>query len=215
MDTPPAPTAPMATADLSARVPHTDPSLITSYLVRARRWSFARYVVQCVVHAVTSLVDINVCGGKVLLVVKTGARKSHVMGTTGVLLGGVCLVIIPLLASDQVGNKLRLANQEFGSAARMLFGCDVETRCATIGFWCVGGMQRALRTYARPRPQTEEPRPTLTDNENKIRRKVEKAINPFFVKATYTLQMDIDEATEAKKHEATLAAYLKKQKIHA
>eukprot|EP00978_Attheya_sp_CCMP212_P023975 scaffold74634_cov52-Attheya_sp.AAC.1 len=27
--------------------------------------------------------------------------------------------------------------------------------------------------------------------------------------------MDIDEATEAKKHEATLAAYLKKQKIHA
>lgn len=31
----------------------------------------------------------------------------------------------------------------------------------------------------------------------------------------YSLQMDLDEATEAKKHEATLAAYLKRQKIQA
>jgi hypothetical protein len=44
---------------------------------------------------------------------------------------------------------------------------------------------------------------------------VKKAINPFFVKATYTLQMDLDEATEAKKHEATLTAYGKKQTIQA
>eukprot|EP00978_Attheya_sp_CCMP212_P012980 scaffold32372_cov35-Attheya_sp.AAC.1 len=58
----------------------------------------------------------------------------------------------------------------------------------------------------------KNPDPPLTDDENKIRREVEKAINPFFVKATYTLQMDLDEATEAKKHKATLATYLKKRR---
>jgi hypothetical protein len=61
----------------------------------------------------------------------------------------------------------------------------------------------------------KHPEPPLTDDEKKIRSEVEKAINPFFVKATYSLQMDLDEATEAKKHEATLAAYLKRQKIQA
>jgi hypothetical protein len=61
----------------------------------------------------------------------------------------------------------------------------------------------------------KNPNPPLTDDEKKILKEVEKAINPFFVKATYSLQMDLDEATEAKKHEATLAAYLKKQKIQA
>eukprot|EP00978_Attheya_sp_CCMP212_P036034 scaffold160638_cov49-Attheya_sp.AAC.1 len=61
-------------------------------------------------------VGVNVCGGKVLLVVKTGAGKSHVMQTPGILLGGVCLIIMALLAlgSDQVA-KLRSAIQEFGS----------------------------------------------------------------------------------------------------
>eukprot|EP00978_Attheya_sp_CCMP212_P039885 scaffold211807_cov71-Attheya_sp.AAC.1 len=56
------------------------------------------------IDAVTSLVDVDVCGGKLLLIVKTGAGKSHVMRTTGILLGGVCLIIMPLLAlgSDQV-----------------------------------------------------------------------------------------------------------------
>ncbi len=59
---------------------------------------------QMQIDAVTSLVDVDVCGGKLLLIVKTGASKSHVMRTTGVLLGGVCLIIMPLLAlgSDQV-----------------------------------------------------------------------------------------------------------------
>eukprot|EP00978_Attheya_sp_CCMP212_P018367 scaffold50167_cov51-Attheya_sp.AAC.4 len=67
--------------------------------------------------AVTSLVDVDVCGGKLLLIVKTGAGKSHVMRTTttGILLGGVCLIIMPLLAlgSDQV-SKLTSASQAFG-----------------------------------------------------------------------------------------------------
>jgi hypothetical protein len=50
----------------------------------------------------------------------------------------------------------------------------------------------------------------------KLEKEVEKAINPFFVKATYTLQMELDEVTEAKKHEATtLAAHLKKQRIQS
>jgi hypothetical protein len=44
---------------------------------------------------------------------------------------------------------------------------------------------------------------------------VEKAINPFFQKVTYDLQMDLDEATEAKQHEATLTAYAKKSAIQA
>eukprot|EP00978_Attheya_sp_CCMP212_P022958 scaffold69443_cov58-Attheya_sp.AAC.1 len=96
-------------------------SLITSYLVQAHCWSFARDVwsmhpKEMQIPALTSLVDVDVSGGKVLLVVKTGAGKSHVMRTTGVLLGGVCLIIMLLLAlgSDQVV-KLHTANQEFGS----------------------------------------------------------------------------------------------------
>jgi hypothetical protein len=70
---------------------------------------------QMQIDAVTSLVDVDVCGGKLLLIVKTGAGKSHVMRTTGVLLGGVCLIIMPLLAlgSDQV-SKLTSASQAFG-----------------------------------------------------------------------------------------------------
>eukprot|EP00978_Attheya_sp_CCMP212_P030945 scaffold115491_cov45-Attheya_sp.AAC.1 len=67
------------------------------------------------IDAVTSIVDVDVCGGKLLYIVKTGAGKSHVMWTTGILLGGVCLIIMPLLAlgSDQV-SKLTSASQAFG-----------------------------------------------------------------------------------------------------
>eukprot|EP00978_Attheya_sp_CCMP212_P015459 scaffold39906_cov57-Attheya_sp.AAC.3 len=67
------------------------------------------------IDAVTSLV--NVRGGKLLLVVKTDAGKSHVMWTTGIILGGVCLIIMPLLAlgSDQVSKKLTSASQAFGA----------------------------------------------------------------------------------------------------
>eukprot|EP00978_Attheya_sp_CCMP212_P014946 scaffold38332_cov32-Attheya_sp.AAC.2 len=80
-------------------------------------------------------VDVNVCGGKVILVVKTGAGKSHVMHTTGILLGGVCLIIMALLAlgSDQVV-KLRLAIQEFGSVKyfHLYEYCDRPTNMAAI-----------------------------------------------------------------------------------
>eukprot|EP00978_Attheya_sp_CCMP212_P008472 scaffold19894_cov34-Attheya_sp.AAC.2 len=61
----------------------------------------------------------------------------------------------------------------------------------------------------------QRPDPALADDENLIRRAVEKAINPFFMKVTYDLQIDLDEATEAKQHEATLAAYVKKSTIQA
>jgi len=63
--------------------------------------------------------------------------------------------------------------------------------------------------------QLQRPDPALTDDENIIRRAVEKSINTFFMKVTYDLQMDLDEATEAKQHEATLAAYVKKSTIQA
>eukprot|EP00978_Attheya_sp_CCMP212_P034359 scaffold143645_cov33-Attheya_sp.AAC.1 len=69
------------------------------------------------INAFTSLADVDGCGGKLLiLVVKTGAGKSHVMRTTGVILGGVCLIIMPLLVlgSDQV-SKLSSASQAFGA----------------------------------------------------------------------------------------------------
>eukprot|EP00978_Attheya_sp_CCMP212_P014610 scaffold37341_cov51-Attheya_sp.AAC.6 len=63
--------------------------------------------------------------------------------------------------------------------------------------------------------QLQCPDPALTDDENLSRRAVEKSSNPFFMKVTYDLQMDLDEATEAKQHEATLAAYVKKSMIQA
>ena len=71
------------------------------------------------IDAVTSLVDVDVCGGKLLMIVKTGAGKHHVMRATGVLLGDVCLIIMPLLAlgSDQV-SKLTSASQAFGPVRR-------------------------------------------------------------------------------------------------
>eukprot|EP00978_Attheya_sp_CCMP212_P039631 scaffold207927_cov37-Attheya_sp.AAC.2 len=61
--------------------------------------------------------------------------------------------------------------------------------------------------------QLQRPDPALTDDENEIKRAVEKSINPFFIKVTYDLQMDLDEATEVEQHEATLAAYVKKSTI--
>ena len=63
--------------------------------------------------------------------------------------------------------------------------------------------------------QLQRPDPALTDDENIIRREVEKAIHPYFMTVTYNLQMDLDEATEARQHEATLAAYAKKLAIRA
>eukprot|EP00978_Attheya_sp_CCMP212_P020693 scaffold59538_cov59-Attheya_sp.AAC.2 len=132
MDTPPALTTPMTTADLCMHVPHTDPSLHdlpsplllctwSEHVIGASLDVWSMHPNKMQIWAVTSLVDIDVdvdvCGGKVLLVVKTGTGKSHhVMRTTGVLLGGVCLIIMPLLALglDQVA-KLCSANQEFGS----------------------------------------------------------------------------------------------------
>jgi superfamily II DNA helicase RecQ len=77
-------------------------------------WSM--FPTQMQIDAVISLIDVDVCGGKVLLIVKTGAGKSHVMRTTGVMIGGVCLIIMPLLAlgADQV-SKLGSASQAFGS----------------------------------------------------------------------------------------------------
>ena len=63
--------------------------------------------------------------------------------------------------------------------------------------------------------QLRRPDPALTDDENIIRREVEKAIHPYFMTVTYNLQMDLDEATEARQHEATLAAYAKKSAIRA
>eukprot|EP00978_Attheya_sp_CCMP212_P019473 scaffold54581_cov20-Attheya_sp.AAC.1 len=76
-------------------------------------WSM--FPTQMKINAVTSLVNVDVCGGKLLLIVKTGAGKSHVMRTTGILLGGVCLIIMPLLALglDQV-SKFTSASQAFG-----------------------------------------------------------------------------------------------------
>eukprot|EP00978_Attheya_sp_CCMP212_P047392 scaffold421343_cov65-Attheya_sp.AAC.1 len=63
--------------------------------------------------------------------------------------------------------------------------------------------------------QLQRPEPALTDDENLIRLAVESAIKPFFMKVTYDLQMDLDEATEVKQHEAILAAYVKKSTIQA
>eukprot|EP00978_Attheya_sp_CCMP212_P004762 scaffold10460_cov29-Attheya_sp.AAC.2 len=105
-------------------VPHT-PLLPPPSLSLRRTWPervvgasldvWSMFPTQMQIDAVTSLVDVDVCGGKLLLIVKTGAGKSHVMRTTGVLLGGVCLIIMPLLAlrSDQV-SKLTSASQAFG-----------------------------------------------------------------------------------------------------
>eukprot|EP00978_Attheya_sp_CCMP212_P039705 scaffold208925_cov31-Attheya_sp.AAC.1 len=122
---PPMPTT-NNTSDTVTRleVPHT-PLLQQPSLSLLRTWPervvgasldvWSMFPTQMQIDAVTSLVDVDVCGGKLLLIVKTGAGKSHVMRTTGVLLGGVCLIIMPLLAlgSDQV-SKLTSASQAFG-----------------------------------------------------------------------------------------------------
>jgi superfamily II DNA helicase RecQ len=65
-------------------------------------WSM--FPTQMQINAVTSIVDVDVCGGRLLLIVKTGAGKYHVMWTMGILLGGVCPIIMPLLTLglDQV-----------------------------------------------------------------------------------------------------------------
>jgi superfamily II DNA helicase RecQ len=82
------------------------------------------------VQAITSLINIDVCGGEILLVAKTGAGQYHVMRTTGVLLGGVCLIIMPLLAlgSDQLA-KLRMATHQISNAGEryLLFEIQVQS----------------------------------------------------------------------------------------
>ena len=104
---------PMATphgSSTTADAPHPMPPTATDSISQVffRTWServvaasidvWSMYPTDMQVKAITSLIDIDVCGGKLLLVVKTGAGKSHVMRTTGVLmLGGVCLIIMPLL----------------------------------------------------------------------------------------------------------------------
>jgi superfamily II DNA or RNA helicase len=126
MDYSPPTPASNVTSDTQTRhdVPRSPP-LPQSSLALLRTWServvgasldvWSMFPTQMQIDAVTSLVDVDVCGGKLLLIVKTGAGKSHVMRTTGVLLGGVCLIIMPLLAlgSDQV-SKLTSASQAFG-----------------------------------------------------------------------------------------------------
>jgi superfamily II DNA helicase RecQ len=110
-----------------AQLPHPTPPTATDRIsqVLLRTWServvaasldvWSMYPTDMQIQAVTSLINVDVCGGKLLLVVKTGAGKSHIMQLTGVMLGGVCLIIMPLLAlgSDQVA-KLRSASQEYG-----------------------------------------------------------------------------------------------------
>eukprot|EP00978_Attheya_sp_CCMP212_P028884 scaffold100970_cov45-Attheya_sp.AAC.3 len=77
-------------------------------------WSM--YPSKMQINAIAAIVDIDVSRGKVLLVAKTGSGKSHVMRTAGIMLGGVCLILMPLLAlgTDQVA-KLRAVSQEFGT----------------------------------------------------------------------------------------------------
>eukprot|EP00978_Attheya_sp_CCMP212_P031526 scaffold119470_cov29-Attheya_sp.AAC.2 len=67
-------------------------------------------------NAIAVIVDIGISRGKVLLVAKTGSGKSHVMRTAGIMLGGVCLIMMLLLAhgTDQVA-KLRAVSQVFGT----------------------------------------------------------------------------------------------------
>jgi hypothetical protein len=77
-------------------------------------WSM--YPSKMQINAIAAIVDIDISCGKVLLVAKTGSGKSHVMRTVGIMLGGVCLILMPLLAlgTDQVA-KLRTVCQEFGT----------------------------------------------------------------------------------------------------
>eukprot|EP00978_Attheya_sp_CCMP212_P011280 scaffold27739_cov60-Attheya_sp.AAC.1 len=64
-------------------------------------WSM--FPTQMQIDAVTSLVDVDMCGGKLLLIVKTGTGKSHVIRTTGILLGGRYVSSsCPSLCSDQI-----------------------------------------------------------------------------------------------------------------
>eukprot|EP00978_Attheya_sp_CCMP212_P009762 scaffold23249_cov40-Attheya_sp.AAC.1 len=102
----------------SPPIPPRSLSLIRTWperVVGASLGVWSMFPTQMKINAVTSLVNVDVCGGKLLLIVKTGAGKSHVMRTTGILLGGVCLIIMPLLALglDQV-SKLTSASQAFG-----------------------------------------------------------------------------------------------------
>ena len=60
------------------------------------------------VEATTRCLDKSICDSKVLMVLRTGSGKSLVMQTAGIMMGGICLMIIPLLSlsADQV-SKMR------------------------------------------------------------------------------------------------------------
>eukprot|EP00978_Attheya_sp_CCMP212_P023421 scaffold71688_cov32-Attheya_sp.AAC.1 len=77
-------------------------------------WSI--YPSKMQINAIAAIVDIDISRGKVLLVAKTGSGKSHIIRTAGIMLGGVCLIMMPLLAlgTDQVA-KQRAVSQEFGT----------------------------------------------------------------------------------------------------
>ena len=77
-------------------------------------WSM--YPSKMQINAIAAIVAIDISYGKVLLLAKTGSDKSHVMRTVGIMLDGVCLILMPLLAlrTNQVA-KLRSVCQEFGT----------------------------------------------------------------------------------------------------
>mmetsp|Transcript_31075 Transcript_31075/g.69711 ORF Transcript_31075/g.69711 Transcript_31075/m.69711 type:complete len:694 (-) Transcript_31075:1581-3662(-) len=67
------------------------------------------------VDATTRCLDKSICDSKVLMVLRTGSGKSLVMQTAGIMMGGICLMIIPLLSlsADQL-SKMRDIPQEEG-----------------------------------------------------------------------------------------------------
>ena len=69
-------------------------------------------------EAVETIIFLEVCGSKLLVVDRTGSGKSHILRMTATFVGGVILVIVPLLAltADQMA-KLELLCREKGLSA--------------------------------------------------------------------------------------------------
>ena len=69
-------------------------------------------------EAVETIIFLEVCGGKLLVVDQTGSGKSHIFRMTATFAGGIILVIVPLLAltADQMV-KIRIALQGEGSGS--------------------------------------------------------------------------------------------------
>ena len=72
------------------------------------------------VDATARCLDKSICGSKVLMVLRTGSGKSLVMQTAGIMMGGICLMIVPLLSlsADQV-SKMRSIPQTEGMVDAM------------------------------------------------------------------------------------------------